>query len=1324
MAAFIGLVVVGWLALPARVSASEDPPNCSLAHGGAGSVSQGGINFDLPQAHVGDTVPVFASLGKVTNSCKAINVTGTVYIATGLLTNFLVDVTLNPGLLVSCPDNALCQPGPYNLTITPALVGAAVNTPLGGVPGVPKSVRAVENGSGTVQSVFDEQLSDFHSTSIQIVTPCLQIARQFAYPAGQTCFSANEQIRFTGSVSNCGDITLTNVTVRDDRAGAMQLLNPADGSLLLPPFALAPGASAIFSNSFLPTLNEVCVGKSTNTLTATGTDITAIGGPRASVTNRATAICDICALPVMVLTQQCPPTPVVPGGLLVYSGMVSNAGNVTLTNLLVVNNRPTNNTPVLGPISLAPSAALAFTNSYVVPVNSCGPYADTLTARASTACGNLLSNTATVSCAFSDTQPPSIICPANIFTNAAPGANTVTNLALGTPIVFDNCAVMSVTNNAPSVLPVGTNMVVWTAIDSSGLTSTCQQTVIVAASIQPCYVEVGTLPVSTASERAEVFDVATGTLFSFPYYNGGDLTSVYTSQPGVNDTFTWTQTTSFQPARTTYWGRGTADGSHLYFCGTIDGVSMWSSFGGNGLLGGWQTMTPLPTSGCSGYRCPLRSLHQAFIFQARLYVLAGWYGDGLPSYSSCYSAPILSGGLVGSFVQTTSLPLAMAGHSATVSSDGKVYVANGTNLFLAQIATNGSIGSWATQPTIAGMNHNNYGNRAMALVNNLLVIVDSTKTFICQLNGLGQLSSTLATITNPATFNQRSVYANNGNVYVTATTGKIYRIGCLSQPPVSPTNQVLSLNGTTGYVSVPSAPDLQNPSEITVEGWIYPRQGSQNSTIYMNKSDNASAGSSRSYELGWVATADSAGPGTSVRFILFLSNGNWGWVDALAAENTWVHVAGRYSSSQGVLQLFTNGVLAKTITETTGTPLTGTSLRQTTLPVRFGRGDYAPYYYARGYMDEIRIWNKARTPEEIYRDRYCRLTGVETNLTGYWNFDDGTAHDLTGHGHDGTFAGNAQAVPIVGTDDVHAGICGAVAPPRAATASAVVTNGFFIGATITDGGFGYTNAPTVRIVGGGGSGAQAVAVVSNGVVVAINVVNAGSGYTSPPLVIIAPPFIEQPVLGIAAMSLLNFTNLAVGTNYQLQSSFGNSWSNLGGAFTAASSVFTQYVAGAASASNYRLAPTPVPSQAYATAQVVNGFVVGATVTSGGSGYVAIPAVNILGGGGSNATAVANLSGGLVASIGITSAGIGYTSIPTIEIAPPPATALSPTVLPVMRVDSAALAPYQYYQLQFKASMGVPWGNWSGGLFAATAVTNAQPVFITNTTGFFRLQYVP
>src|SRR5277367_2418213 len=71
-----------------------------------------------------------------------------------------------------------------------------------------------------------------------------------------------------------------------------------------------------------------------------------------------------------------------------------------------------------------------------------------------------------------------------------------------------------------------------------------------------------------------------------------------------------------------------------------------------------------------------------------------------------------------------------------------------------------------------------------------------------------------------------------------------------------------------------------------------------------------------------------------------------------------------------------------------------------------------------------------------------------------------------------------------------------------ATATPTLVNDFVVGANITDGGYGYTNTPLVRFIGGGGSGAQAVAVVSNGLVVAVNVLDAGYGYTNAPLVVI------------------------------------------------------------------------------------------------------------------------------------------------------------------------------------------------------------------------------
>ncbi len=128
--------------------------------------------------------------------------------------------------------------------------------------------------------------------------------------------------------------------------------------------------------------------------------------------------------------------------------------------------------------------------------------------------------------------------------------------------------------------------------------------------------------------------------------------------------------------------------------------------------------------------------------------------------------------------------------------------------------------------------------------------------------------------------------------------------------------------------------------------------------------------------------------------------------------------------------------------------------------------------------------------------------------------------------------------------------------PHRAKATVQVVNGFVIGATITDGGCGYTEAPLVLIQGGGGSGAVAAAVVSSGVVVAINVTNAGSGYTSTPKIEIAsPPFV--PTLSIAVSKVKVTQNVVLGRNYVLESSRDMAnWTAVGPSFTATSESIT------------------------------------------------------------------------------------------------------------------------------------------------------------------------
>jgi Concanavalin A-like lectin/glucanases superfamily len=295
--------------------------------------------------------------------------------------------------------------------------------------------------------------------------------------------------------------------------------------------------------------------------------------------------------------------------------------------------------------------------------------------------------------------------------------------------------------------------------------------------------------------------------------------------------------------------------------------------------------------------------------------------------------------------------------------------------------------------------------------------------------------------------------------------------------------------------------------------------------------------------------------------------------------------------------------------------------------------------------------------------------------------------------------------------------------PHAAMAAAVLFNNFLVGASVTDNGAGYTNTPAVRFFGGGGGGAEAVAVVSNGLVTAINILSAGYGYTNAPLIVVDPPFINSPGLSFAPISQLTFNNLTVGANYQLQQFQSPYWVNVATNFTTTSTVSTQRVPGAPGSSTYRLVPSPVPAQAYATPMVINGFLVGADITIGGSGYSTPPTVMIVGDVGSGAIAAASVSGGAVTNIVLTDAGTDYADDVMIEIAPPPANALYPTFLPGLQLNSSGLIPYGTYQLQYQSALGTPWQNW-GSSFISTNPVNSQSVLMTNSAGFFRMEYVP
>ncbi|MBI1930561.1 carboxypeptidase regulatory-like domain-containing protein [Candidatus Poribacteria bacterium] len=129
-----------------------------------------------------------------------------------------------------------------------------------------------------------------------------------------------------------------------------------------------------------------------------------------------------------------------------------------------------------------------------------------------------------------------------------------------------------------------------------------------------------------------------------------------------------------------------------------------------------------------------------------------------------------------------------------------------------------------------------------------------------------------------------------------------------------------------------------------------------------------------------------------------------GWIQL----NRWYHVAGAVDGERGVMRLFINGVEVLHQSVARG-------IYRSSLPLRIGssheeeRSEHGTFA---GQIDEVRVWQIARTEAEIRATMYTSLSGKEPGLVGCWNFEGQgeKAIDVTGNGHDGQFIGNAKRI--------------------------------------------------------------------------------------------------------------------------------------------------------------------------------------------------------------------------------------------------------------------------------------------------------------------------
>jgi acid phosphatase type 7 len=223
-------------------------------------------------------------------------------------------------------------------------------------------------------------------------------------------------------------------------------------------------------------------------------------------------------------------------------------------------------------------------------------------------------------------------------------------------------------------------------------------------------------------------------------------------------------------------------------------------------------------------------------------------------------------------------------------------------------------------------------------------------------------------------------------------------------------NNALRFDGANDYVTFGAAPGL-NAATFTIETWFM-RTGA---------GLTASTGSGGVDAIPLVAKGRGEADGTTQDMNYFLGiratdnvlvadfeEGATGATPGLnhpiagvtpVANNVWMHAAATYDGT--TWRLYLNGVLEATLT--VSRPPRSDSIQHASLASALNSTGAAAGFFA-GTLDEVRIWNYARTAQQISSNKNLEITSA-TGLLGRWGLNEGSgtvAGDSSGRGINGT----------------------------------------------------------------------------------------------------------------------------------------------------------------------------------------------------------------------------------------------------------------------------------------------------------------------------------